>query len=201
MDDLSITYQDPWIVIVNKPVGLPTQSAPTAPVGLYEQLQNQFTYVGMHHRLDQPTSGLVLFSLSHSLNGPIAALFQHKEIHRRYAAVCAGTITDPCTWATPLDGRKAVSHVIPRGHQNGLSAVQVQLDTGRTHQIRKHAAFHQNPIVGDRRYGDQWGGAWPRLALHAYQLDFRHPKTHKQVRVEAPIPPDMTELWALAGGK
>jgi len=200
VDEFLIAYQDPWIVVVDKPVGQPTQSTPKTPLGLYENLQNRFTYVGMHHRLDQPTSGLVLFSLSQTINSAISDLFKRREIRRSYAAVLAGTLNEPRTWSTPLEGRKAVSHVLPQGHLNGMSAVHIQLDTGRTHQIRKHAAFHQTPLLGDRRYGAQWGCAWPRLALHAYRLEFTHPKTQKPISIQSPTPSDLKELWTLAGG-
>ena len=80
-----------------------------------------------------------------------------------------------------------------------MTAAHIELETGRTHQIRKHAARHRMPVVGDRRYGDQWGNAWPRLALHADQLHFTHPKTGVRHCIQSPIPDDLASLWALAG--
>ena len=199
VDEPQIIWADDTLIVVNKPHGLATQGTKTHEVGLYESLKAKYPYVGLHHRLDQPASGLVLFTISQRANPAIAAAFQTKQITRLYRAVFAGRVTDGL-WTTPIQGKTAQTAIQVKGYGSGMSACHVQLTTGRKHQIRIHAASHDHPIVGDRRYGQQWGRAWPRLALQAYRLIFIHPMTHKTIEISQPVCPSIHELWCTAGG-
>lgn len=193
-----IRYEDDWLLVVDKPVGLPTQAGKNRAAGLYEQLCADRRYVGLHHRLDQPTSGLVLFTLQRRVNRAISMGFRSHTIGRTYRAVLWGEALDE-TWDWPIDGASAVTEVRVLHQGRGLSAVELNLQTGRTHQIRHHAAMAGTPVVGDRRYGLEAAHRWPRLALHAAELSFIHPVTDEPIVVSSPIPADLTELWSDTG--
>ena len=190
-------YRDRDVLVVSKPAGLPTQSTRDGEPGLFEALQIQESYVGLHHRLDRPASGLVLFSLDRRANKGLASGFQRHTIRRTYSAVVMGSVSD-CTWSWPVNGKSAKTNITAVGEDAGFTAVQVSLNTGRKHQIRVHAAMAGAPIAGDRRYGADAGYAWPRLALHASQLTLKHPVTGELLTLEAPLPEDLVALWHTA---
>ena len=91
-----------------------------------------------------------------------------------------------------IDGRPARTIVDVLGYGRGVTAVSIRLETGRKHQIRKHAAMAGYPVLGDRRYGSESGRAWPRLALHASLLEFTHPLSGEILKVHSPIPNDLS---------
>ncbi len=198
-DDIRILFQDDWILAVHKPSGMPTQPSPGGPADLLTLLQAEHDYVGLLHRLDQPTSGIVLFSARPEANKPLSHSLQAHEWRKTYRAVLAGRPTTDA-WHAPVGGRKATSLVDVLGRANGLVAAELTPVTGRTHQLRQHAAGDGCPIVGDRRYGGESGSWHPRLALHAYRLQLQHPHTTEPLTIEAPLPPDLQPLWKLAGG-
>ncbi len=199
MSDFPEVYRDAWLLVVDKASGVPTQPAPGAANDVYSQLCRRERYVGLHHRLDQAASGLVLLTLDERVNAPIAEAFRSHAIERTYAAVLVGSATTGI-WDRPIDGKSARTQVDLVGRGEGLSAVRLRLETGRTHQIRQHAAFAGRPIAGDRKYGGDAGRRWSRLALHAERLAFTHPVSGERVEVIAPIPVDLSALWARAGG-
>lgn len=192
-------YRDRWLLVVDKPSGQPTQGTAGGQPGLFEALQGVESQVFLHHRLDQPASGLVIFALDPEANRPITEALRAHRIQRRYRAVLAGRAADG-SWTTKVDGKKAKTDVAVLGHGAGMTAAAITLRTGRKHQIRVHAAMAGTPIVGDRRYGGPVGRAWPRLALHAAELIFAHPVTGKRLELAAPIPDDLAQLWGRATG-
>ncbi len=194
-----VIYEDPHLVIVNKPFGLPSQSTRAGEPGLFESLQEHYAYVGLHHRLDQTASGLILFSRRREINRPVSQLFLNHQIQRSYACVLVGHAQAE-VWSAPIQGKAAKSRVRPLGTGQGLTAAMVTLQTGRKHQIRVHAALAGTPIAGDHRYGGEAARRSPRLALHAHQLALPHPETGEVLTVVSPIPEDLTALWHAAGG-
>ena len=194
-----VVYEDPHIVVVDKPFGLPSQSTREGAPGLYESLQAHYDYIGLHHRLDQTASGLILFSRCREANRPLSALFQSHQIQRRYACILVGQ-AKAATWTAPVQGKTAQSEVCPLGTGQGLTAATVTLQTGRKHQIRVHAALSGTPIAGDHRYGGEAARRSSRLALHAYRLELPHPTTREPLTLMSPIPDDLTTLWRSAGG-
>jgi len=192
-------YRDDALLIVDKPSGMPTQRTAAGVTGLFELLQAREPYVGLHHRLDRPASGLVLFTTHPSANRVITAGFRTHAIRRTYAAVLSGSPAAQ-VWTHPLDGRHARSEVDVIADDRGYAAVRLSLHTGRTHQLRRHAALAGCAILGDRRYGGEFSHAWPRLALHACDLQLVHPLTGAVVSAHSPVPPDLQDLWHLAGG-
>ena len=192
-------YRDPWVLVVDKPTGMPSQ--PTRQghqLHLQGLVASQEEYSAMHHRLDTPASGLVLFGLKKEANRSLAEGFRTGTIKRQYRVALVGDPGASGTWDWPIDEKSARSHWKRILHVDGFTVVDVSLETGRTHQIRKHAARAGHPVMGDRRHGGAAGRAWPRLALHAYQITFAHPNTQQPVTVTAPIPPDLQELMLSA---
>lgn len=196
---LSILYEDRWLVVVDKPSGLPTQGTRAGEPGVFELLDRQRSYVALHHRLDRPASGLVLLGLSRQANPGLAAAFREHRIQRTYLAVLVGSLTADTTWAWPVEGKPARTQVRVLSTRSGFTAVELRLHTGRKHQLRRHAAMAGLPLAGDRRYGGEAGRAWPRLALHATRLELSHPVTGQALKVESPLPADLQGLWSLLG--
>lgn len=193
-------YREGGLLVVDKSAGLPTQ--PTRQGHrhhLYGLLAAREPYVGLHHRLDTPASGLLLLTLDPALNKPISAAFQEGSVHRGYLTVVVGDPGASGRWSQPIEGQRAVTHWQRLHHAGGMAMLSVTLETGRTHQIRRHAAGAGHPILGDRRYGGAAGPAWPRLALHAATLRFRHPRLGHDVTVSAPPPPDLRGLLLRTG--
>ena len=198
MDDSpTVLYEDDALLVVSKPSGLPSQSTRSGGPNLFDQLRSRYPYVGLHHRLDRPASGLLLFTLDTAANKPIAEAFRSHRIEREYAAVLTGR-AESGSWTRRLDGKRAVTHVSVVGHGRGLTAARLRLETGRLHQIRRHAAMAGLPLAGDRRYGADDCRRWPRLALHAQRLSFSHPMNGQRIDVVAPLPANLASLWAEA---
>ena len=197
---LALRYRDEFIAVADKPHGLPAQSTrDRKQAHLFGMLQERFPYVGLHHRLDTPASGLMLFTLDKRANAAIAHAFRAHTIGRSYHAVVAGDPGFDGTWTTPIDGKTATTRFIRRAQAGGMSLIEATLQTGRTHQIRIHAAAAGHPILGDRRHGGAAGRLWPRLALHAWRLQLAHPMTGEALTVTSPTPADLKGLWATLG--
>ena len=193
-------YRDRWLLVVDKPAGLPTQAGRRPGPNLYAMLAAREAYVGLHHRLDTPASGLVLFTLARSANKSVANGFRDGSIKRRYLAVVVGDPGDSGEWDAPVAGRPARTRWRRLARGEGLALIEAELLTGRTHQVRVHAAAAAHPLAGDRRHGGAAARLAPRLALHAWALDLRHPVTGEALALRSPLPDDLAELVARAGG-
>jgi 23S rRNA-/tRNA-specific pseudouridylate synthase len=191
---MQTVFRDAWLLVVDKPAGLPSQSTQKGEDNAYDQVKREFPGAALLHRLDQPASGLLLFGIDPTVNGALTEMFREHRIERIYAAVLAGPARD-ATWDRPIEGKPARTHVKRIGEGGGFTAVECRLETGRTHQIRIHAASAGVPIVGDRKYGGDAGRWWPRLALHAWRMGFDHPKSGERVVLQAEVPADLHDLW------
>ena len=157
---------DDWIA-VDKPAGMPAQPArDRAQLSLEEILRVRYRRIYLVHRLDTPTSGVVLFARSPEAAAELSRWFAEGEIRKTYLAIVAGEIATETTIDTPIEGKSALTIVRPVSG----STVEVEIRTGRTHQIRIHLASIGHPVAGDRRYG---GPPAERLMLHAWKLE--HP--------------------------
>jgi 23S rRNA pseudouridine1911/1915/1917 synthase len=225
---VDIVHQDKHLFIVNKPAGLvvhpgagnPDQTLQNALLALDPKLA-ELPRAGIVHRLDKETSGLLIIARTLPAHTVLVRMLEDRAIHREYEAVCKGVMTAGGTIDAPIDrhpvervkmavrqgGRESVTHyrVIKRYRAN--THVRVQLETGRTHQIRVHLAHAGYPLVGDRVYGGRLmmpKGAteelrmalreFPRQALHAARLQLEHPVTGKALECVAPLPEDMVQL-------
>ena len=191
-----IVYSDDHVIVVDKPAGLVTAPTPEADRGdLFDQLKHQFGEVYLVHRLDLPTSGLLVFARTSDANKVLGDAFKVHEVDREYRAVAVGAVTAQ-TIEREIDKRRAVTHLEPVETFAAATLLKVRLETGRTHQIRIHLAGIGHPVCGDRTHGGELERAFlprpPRLALHAMVLGFTHPATGERGRWDAPIPDELT---------
>ncbi len=189
-----VVFEDRWLLVVDKPSGLPTQATRDGAPGLFETLRAERPYVGLHHRLDQPASGLVLFTVDRAANAGITTALRTRTMVRVYAAVLYG-LCEAGTWTAPVGGRSAKTDIEVAGTHKGLTAAWCTLHSGRKHQIRIHSALAGVPVVGDRRYGGDSSRRWSRLALHAARLSLAHPITGARLDLKSPVPADLEPLW------
>jgi RluA family pseudouridine synthase len=168
--ELSIIREsDDWIA-VDKPAGMPTQpTRDREQRSLEELLRLQFRDIWLIHRLDTPTSGVVLFARTAEAAARFSALFASGEIRKTYLAILEGEIGDERVVDTPVQGKNARTTFRPLRKDGSTTLVEAIIETGRTHQIRIHAQSIGHPVVGDRRYGS--GGRSARLMLHAWKLE------------------------------
>ena len=217
---LDILYDDDDIVVVDKPSGRPVHPSPGHEEGaLSTELVRRFPQMrgvgsaerpGVVHRLDVETSGVMVFAKSSRAYLKLRRAFEaHTEVKKTYLAVLQGAPKERRGTLRTLIGKRAdkkrmrvvepggegqlaVTHWEVLGKHNGLALVEFRIETGRTHQIRVHAAHLGHPVVGDRLYGD---ASRPRragrLLLHAVELAFAHPVTGKAMRFVAEPPPDI----------
>ena len=227
---VDVVYEDEALRIINKPAGVvvhpgagnPSHTLQNGLLGLDPKLA-LLPRAGLIHRLDKDTSGLMVVARTVDSHRVLVAALAERQIERRYVAVCLGVLTGGCTVDEPIgrhrtartkmavraDGRKAVTHVRIMERFRAHTQVLVQLETGRTHQIRVHLAHIGHPVVGDPVYGTRRRyppGAsdelratldgFCRQALHAVELALVHPFTGEALTWKAPIPADMQGLLA-----
>ena len=213
---LSIVYEDEDLIVVNKPAGMPihpslnnyTNSLANALAWYYQQQGKPFIF-RCCNRLDRDTSGLTVVA-KHLVSGNILSTMTKKnEVRREYLAVVRGHIVpESGTISAPLArkggtiiervvdfdrGEPAVTHYHLIQEANGHSLVSLQLETGRTHQIRIHLKHLGFPLVGDYLYNPDMEYI-SRQALHSFRLSFPHPITGKAMDFTAPLPEDMRNI-------
>jgi 23S rRNA pseudouridine1911/1915/1917 synthase len=200
-------HEDASVLVLLKPSGQLSQGSELGDVGsLTHALMKHYGQdVRLMHRLDKGTSGLMVAARGPAASAALTPQFRDHTIGRRYLALVTGILDVEVTCEAPLrqnarlvrvaapgeEGMSAHTVFAPRGiyqHPDiGLvSLVEATLHTGRTHQIRVHAAHLGHPLVGDPTYG---GPEAPRMALHAAHLAFTHPDG-RPVSFDAPLPPD-----------
>lgn len=221
--DLAVVYEDESIVVIDKPAGMlsvPLERNPGVP-SVAEQLVERFRSHGKRrpfvvHRIDQDSSGLVVFAKDAQAQKALVDQFRRREPGRVYLAVVHGEPDPPNgIWRDRLvwDERALIQRAARPGDRaaedavceyrvveplRGASLVEVRLQTGRRNQIRIQAALRGHSLLGERRYvppGATAGAVrFRRQALHAWRLTFRHPRDGRTMELEAPIPPDIAEL-------
>ena len=208
--DIDMIYEDEAMAVVCKPAGVIVHPAPGHETGsLSEALVRRLPGMarvgsaerpGVVHRLDMETSGVMVFAKTQGAYLDLRRQFEsHKTVGKTYLAVVHGTLRPKSGTIDEPVGRErlsAVTHWKTLGRHDGISLVEFKIDTGRMHQIRIHAASLGCPIAGDRLYGsaekDRRMRRKPlRLLLHAVELSFLHPVTHRRVTFAAPPPDDI----------
>ncbi len=196
----AIVHVDPHVIVADKPAGLVTAPTPESDRGdLLDQLARRHGEVHLVHRIDLPTSGLLVFARTREANRRLGEAFAAHDVDREYLAVAIGALAAQ-TVDRPIEGRRAVTHVEPIEALAGATLVRVRLETGRTHQIRIHLAGLGHPIAGDAQHGGEASRTFvprpPRLALHAAVLGFTHPATGERVRFVSELPEDLASWIA-----
>ncbi len=216
--DLNIIYEDEDILVVCKPPFLPIQPS----IGHYEYTLGNgvaayyaaqgipFVYRCVN-RLDRNTSGLVIIAKNMASSAILYDEMKERRIHRTYLTVVHGRIETSGTIDAPIkrrtasliercvdyeEGQRAVTHYSPISYNeaNDTTAMHVNLETGRTHQIRVHMAHIHHPVVGDTLYGETQSDYITRQALHSLRLEFMHPITRQMLQFSAPVPEDIQSL-------
>jgi 23S rRNA pseudouridine1911/1915/1917 synthase len=229
---LQVLYEDDWLVAIYKPAGMivhpgagtKDHTVVHAALRLVPQIRSvgHPARPGVVHRLDKETSGVLLIAKTQESYLKLAAMFKDRKIEKRYRALAFGKFEhssgriEKALGRDPSD-RKKISIRATRKRQAitlyrvlkayGFgSLLDVQILTGRTHQIRVHLSSENHPIVGDAKYG---GGNWNRIAnvdlrnrlkaseffgLHAFSLDFKHPITGEPLHIQAELPPIWNEM-------
>lgn len=229
---LVVAFEDENLIVVDKPAGMVVHPAAGNPDGtlvnaLLHHCAGRLSGIngvarpGIVHRIDKDTSGLLVVAKTDAAHEGLAAQFAAHSIDRRYLAVCAGqpnpaegTIdarlgrsdADRKKMAVlPADssrGKHAVTHYRTLRRLAHAALIECRLETGRTHQVRVHAASIGHPLLGDPAYGGTPKALRPllerlgfrRQALHAAELGFIHPVTGERLSFSAELPPDMAEL-------
>lgn len=224
---VEVLYEDNHLLVVNKPAGLATMGAedgrPTLHAWACRDIGQRFhkpgkVFIGVVHRLDQPTSGVVVLARTSKAASRLSAQFAAKSddnavIDKRYLAILHGCVDGEVRWSDHVfkddqarrmrvagpheletqngpqsQAKIAVTDVFPLSVTAEHSLVKIRLQTGRKHQIRVQSASHSHAVVGDFKYDDQPPGT--RLMLHASSLTFQHPTKKESMTFVAPAPED-----------
>ena len=218
---LNVVYEDNHILVVIKPQNIPTQgdiSGDTCMVDLVEKyLKEKYNkpgnaYVGLIHRLDRPTGGLMVFAKTGKSAARLSESIKTKDFEKKYLAVVNGKMQGSATLKNYLkkNTRTNMVMVVPELSDGAkyaeltykvveakekVSLVEVDLATGRSHQIRVQMKHIGHPIYGDVRYGGDILAKGHNLALWAYKLKFTHPTTKKVMSFVA-LPPEESTPWS-----
>jgi 23S rRNA pseudouridine1911/1915/1917 synthase len=225
---LRLVHEDADVLVIDKPAGLvvhpgagnPRHTLQNALLG-WDAALGKLPRAGLIHRLDKDTSGLLVVARSPEAQTSLSRQLMARTMSREYLAVCVGVMTGGGTIDAPIgrnrsdrlrmavreSGRPAVTHYRVLERYRAHTHLSVQLETGRTHQIRLHLSHQKYPIVGDPVYGGRFAqprGAAPELvdtlrafkrqALHAASLGFDHPRTGKRLVLNSSVPEDFRLL-------
>jgi 23S rRNA pseudouridine955/2504/2580 synthase len=225
-DKLDVLQEDDWFMAVNKPTGMavhPGSGIETGTLVDYARAylgpkatRNDFT-ASPAHRLDRDTSGVILIAKRRPAMVHFTRVFTDSRAQKRYLALVKGKLPRPQGMVDlPLSEhqqsaaskerrgvnlQRAVTHYKVLKQSRRCALLECRIETGRTHQIRRHLAAIGHPVAGDRRYGDfefnrqarvQWG--LRRLFLHAESIEFPHPRSGEKTRVSAPLPAELQEV-------
>ncbi len=213
-----VRYEDENVAVIDKPAGVVVHPGAGVVRGtLAAGLLHRWPQIrgvgaedrwGIVHRLDRDTSGLLLVAKTEDAHRSLTNALAERSVKRNYLALVEGVFSLPAgTVDAPIgrdprnsrrravrrDGRMARTHYrrVASWEEQGVSLVEVQLETGRTHQIRVHMASIEHPVVGDAVYG---GRPSPRMWLHAQSLSFRHPVGGQEITVTSPLPDALQDM-------
>lgn len=212
---LDILYEDDYILAVNKPAHIlvhPDQKDKRGTmcniVAYYYQNKGWSYQIRYAHRLDMDTTGVLLFAKDILTLAKLDAMIRTHELKRTYLCLALGKFKNKIgTIDAPIGedrhhqqrkrisktGKRAVTHYEVLEEFSKYSLVRVQLETGRTHQIRVHLSYIGHPLLGDALYGEDQIPA-PRVMLHSYEATFIHPVLRKEITIQKNIPYDMKQF-------
>lgn len=215
----AIIYEDNAVLVINKPAGIAVHSGSGIPVGLIEALKTnvkEYQHIELVHRLDRETSGCLLLAKKKSVLRDLQQQLRDKQVKKYYHLLVKGRWRlDKKMVSAPLlshqlqggerlvkvdrqQGKQAITQFSPLKLFSAATLMRAHLITGRTHQIRVHAAYLSTPIAGDKKYGDKLFNrlmreqlGLKRLFLHAHEIEFCLPACQKRKRVSADLPTDL----------
>lgn len=209
---LSILYEDRDIIVVDKPAGLLSVASNfQKDLTVHAFLKNYYHPRRVHvvHRLDQDTSGVMLFALNEHALESLKKTFEVHDIERIYIAVVEGHFEKPTgTWRSFLfedktyrvhasrdesEGEEAITHYKLLQKSKKFSLLELKLETGKKNQIRVHCQEAGHAVVGDKKYGSR-SNPIKRLCLHAHSLAFNHPISKRKMKFESPVPVSFYKL-------
>jgi 23S rRNA pseudouridine1911/1915/1917 synthase len=188
-----VLFEDEQLVVVYKPAGLLSAPTPEGDSGnLQMQLSRRGGEVFVVHRLDLQTSGVLVYAKTGEANHALSELFRSHDLTRRYDVFAAGAPPDEVfSVRQSLSGKPAVTHFRKLGQHAAFCHLEATLETGRTHQIRRHLLSRGLPVLADPEYSRREPWHPPRLALHAKHLAFVHPLTGAALAFDAELPDDL----------
>jgi len=211
--DLPVVFEDASLLVIDKPSGIAVHGGSGVSFGVIESLRAarpQAKVLELAHRLDRDTSGLLILCKRRSALVELHRMLREGEVRKIYLAVVKGALAQKTLElreslhkhvtasgerrvSVQADGRSALTRVTRLKSSGEFSLLQVELMTGRTHQIRVHLAHAGHPVVGDDKYGDFAlnRALKQRLLLHAAKLSFRHPLGGETVKLESALPAEM----------
>lgn len=219
---IAILYEDNHLIAVNKPSGILVQGDSTGDTPLVE-ITRQFikkrdekpgnVFLGVIHRIDRPTSGVVLFAKTSKALSRMNKMFAEKQVHKTYWAVVEGIVTKEQqrlehylvrnnklnkSFVSIEKGdktKKAVMHYKVLFRLKSYTLLKVTLETGRHHQIRVQLSHNQHTVKGDLKYGSNRSNRDQSISLLAKTLQFIHPVSGKEIEIDADLP--HTDIWKI----
>lgn len=217
---MTVLYEDNHLMVVNKEPGEIVQGDKTGDEPLVETLKRWLkekyrkpgnVFLGVVHRLDRPVGGVVVFAKTSKALTRLNEMFRKGEIHKTYWALTRNKPTVPAArlvnWITTVEKtNKSTAHArpVPNAKEAALSythrassdryhLLEVNLETGRKHQIRVQLSAAGMPVKGDLKYGDKRSNPDGSISLLARRIRFEHPVSHAMIDITAPLPSD--KLW------
>ena len=213
MEPYQLIFEDAEIIVVNKSSGIPTQSDKNNTLSLLEILSQKYPQIHLIHRLDQRVNGLIIFAKTEHSAKKLNQDFQTRNITKKYRAIVANKPVDneaKLTHWLLKDAKKNLSKAFEKEVQHSQKSeliykviesseryylLDIELLTGRFHQIRSQLSALGSPILGDLKYGYKRSSPDGSIFLQSYQLSFNHPLTNNRIVLEIAMP----ELWRKYG--
>jgi 23S rRNA pseudouridine1911/1915/1917 synthase len=211
---MTILYEDADLIAVNKPAAIPTQTDDTGDKPLIQLVEKQQNIkLFLVHRLDRPTSGVIVFAKNEHAATDLSAQFQGRKTQKKYFAIVEKKpekesdtlvhflVQNPSnnkSFAAPegtLNAKRAEMRYELKGSSDRYFLLEIALLTGRHHQIRSQLAEIGCPIKGDVKYGARRSNVDRSIHLHAAELTFRQPKSGEKLIIKAPFPTENDGLW------
>jgi len=207
MESINILYQDEYYIAVEKPINLlvhPYKKESNERDHLMKRVKAQTgLYLYPIHRLDRPVSGIVIFGLAGENVAELQKKWSLETTHKKYIALVKGLLKEKGEFTFSLQKedkskQEAITCYKPLQLFSETTLIEVEIKTGRRHQIRRHFSRRSHNIIGDRKHGrgkvnnfykDEIG--LDRIFLHAQSLEFIHPYTNKTIKIECPLPDDL----------
>ena len=206
---INVIYEDNHLLVVEKPINIPTQEDNTKDKDLLTILKKYIkekynkpgnVYLGLVHRLDRPVGGIMVFARTSKAASRLSEQVRNKTFKKTYNAVVIGNIENTGKLKDNLlkdekrnivkvdkNGKEAILNFKKLNYKNNMSLVEINLETGRSHQIRVQMANHGCPLFGDQKY-NKTAKVGEQIALFAKKIEFIHPTTNELLTFELDLP-------------